>query len=456
MSDKKLLRAVGDIEDKYVDEAAPKRKGQAKEWIKWLSAAAGICLVIAVSVLLTRQRDSDEDGQATGVIEIIDEGKVPETGPGVAVEPGFEYYVYADNGKYNLIEEDVKAMENMDIEGVIKKWQQLNNVSNVTLNEVKREHTDAFDKEIVIDGNGYVEHTPAMDIYNIYLEGEALENSYVIGLINTIISYTEDLAGAQYVKPYLNGELIELGSQMHEYGYLYIQVDIEGTGATEGEDAADIEWAENGDYKVDISFIVKDEAGNPMKNIAYHLEFVSGEKGSYQPGYGITDSTGEFTRSVHPNATYILYLQKKNAVVYSSYEKWTTYESVVYEELTLRIDVDGSFTKEIIWDEDQVIKVAKPQNSVTIDVTQMYTGSYEDVFVQLISEYGSQIQLGYLNDDGSIVWSESQDGSYYLQLQWFDKANDGELTHTESYKIIIKDGAITVDDEWDGEMMILE
>jgi len=127
-----------------------------------------------------------------------------------------------------------------------------------------------------------------------------------------------------------------------------------------------------------------------------------------------------------------------------------------YEELPIRIEVDDSFTREIIWTDEDVIDICEPKNAIIIDVTQIYTGSYKDVFVQLISDYGSQLQLGYLGADGKMLWNESQNGWYYLQLQWFDRTNNDKLMHSESYKIRIKDSEITVDEKWDGEMKVYE
>jgi len=213
---------------------------------------------------------------------------------------------------------------------------------------------------------------------------------------------------------------------------------------------------DNPEYMVEVTFTVKDSDGNPMKNIAYHLEFVSGEKGNYQPGQGITDSTGTFTRKVHPNAEYVLYLQKKNAVIYADYQRYPEHKEIVYEEAAINIKVDEAFSMDIVWD-DEKTTVSSPKSQMNIDVTDLYEGPYEDVFFQLISEYGAQIQIGYLEDDGIIIWKDGYDGWYYLQLQMFEDTEHGDsLTMNKSYRVELEDGKIIVDKDWDGKMEVLE
>ncbi len=565
MNNKDLLNIFGNIDDKFVKESKPKNK-KVKVG-RWVGLAAGIAIIALIGVgaiIHFGVEDNNNQGQPVTEPGILIE-KVPEIG---IVEDGsdFYYYVCGEDGSYSLVGADKTKIE---LEGAIERFFKLNKADSLMLAEIKYIKEEAKEWS----ENGMSHYIPQMNTFEVYMEGEGLNDDIAKGLVNTVGLYISDYVGNDYVKLFLNNEAYLIGGEMPDYGYAefslnvkekhevkdefayYVHIgegdykklkedkittsrmDVEDvvkkflavngleditlskidtsedsykvymTGENITEDMArglvntvldysscnenvrfvkmfvnnkevmvdnertnkgyqmfelDIEydWEENDaanpEHMVDISFVVKDENGKAMKNIAYRLEFVSGEKGNYQPGKGITDSSGEFTRSVHHNAVYILYLQKKNANIYSTFERWTSYEEYIYEELPIRIEVDDSFTREIIWTDEDVIYICEPKNAIIIDVTQIYTGSYKDVFVQLISDYGSQLQLGYLGADGKMIWNESQNGWYYLQLQWFDKANDDKLVHSESYRIRIKDGEITVDDEWDGEMRVYE
>lgn len=565
MNNKDLLNSLGDIDDKFVKESRPKKK--KVKLGKWIGVAASIAIIAVIGVVATIHfgvEDNDKQGQPMTEPGIMVE-KVPEIGidqDGI----DFYYYVCGEDGSYSLIGADKTKIE---LEGAIKRFFELNKTASLTLTEIKYIKEEAKEWS----ENGLSHFVPQMNTFEVYMEGEGLNDDIAKGLVNTVGLYISDYVGNDYVKLFLNNEAYLIGGEMPDYGYAEFSLSVKekvevkdefayyvhiGEGdykklkedkiATSRMDVEDVvkkflavnglddttllkidvsedsykiymdgdditedmakglvntvleysscnenirfakmfvnnkeimidndrtnkgyqmfeldieyDWEEDDapdpEEMVDISFVIKDETGKAMKNIAYRLEFVSGEKGNYQPGKGITDSTGKFTRSVHPNAVYILYLQKKNANIYSTFERWTSYEEYIYEELPIIIEVDGSFTKEIIWKDEDVIDICEPENAIIIDVTQIYTGSYEDVFVQLISDYGSQIQLGYLGADGKMIWNESQNGWYYLQLQWFDKSDGGKLTHSESFKIDIEDGEITVDEEWDGEMKIYE
>lgn len=191
---------------------------------------------------------------------------------------------------------------------------------------------------------------------------------------------------------------------------------------------------------VEVTITVKDEAGNPMKNIAYHLEYLSGEKGSYQPGYGITDSSGKFTRKAHPNAKYILYLQKVNAVSYTQEIK-----ASVYEEMIVNLNITETYETEIVWNEDDVVIVKEMENPATINITDIYDGNYEEVFLQLFTRTGGQVQLGYADDAGKYVWNDSVDGEYYLSLQVFDKTSEYDsIAYSQMFQIEIADRKVDI------------
>ncbi len=455
MDEKKLLKVINEVDDKYINEAGNyKDKKLYERWVKGLSIAASMCVILTIGIAVTIMVASEgKDGGAEGQTELAigesDELRFPEIGlePDVE-EEGFKYYILLDSGEYKLVEEEVVASKNMDVSSVIDKWMKLNGVTGIHMKDVKFKHTDAWEEEVVIDGNSYVEHRVATNVYSVYLEGSEinseLNNELAIGLVNTLISYAEDKTGVEYVKPYFNDVPMVLTDEENEMGYSYISVKLQ---RDEQE-----QWAEDFEDMIDISFVVKDEDGNPMKNIVYSLQYISGEKGSYQPGYGITDCTGEFTRKVHPDAVYELHLQKRNQVSYIS-----DIEDVIYEELIVTMDVTEEFTKEIIWKEEDVIKSATRNNPVMIDISEIYEGNCEEVFLQLFTEDGGQIQLGYTDKRGEFMWYDGCSENVYLNVQVIkENGQDSSITYSKLYDVNIKNGRMNIVGEHRENFEILE
>ncbi len=449
MDEKKLLKEIGSIDDKFVKEAdSVVENKKTKHWIKYVSVAASVCIIAVIAAILKNSVFTGDKNITSGTenyentepaIEKVPE--IPEIGIiDDNVETVFYYYVCAQNGHYSIINGDTEQIE---IEGAVIRFFELNAADEIKLNEIKIIHEDA--KEWIEGDLTY--HTPSMNTYEVYMDGRGLTDDIAIGLVNTVGSYMHKMAGNKYIKLYLNSEAYLINDEMSDYGYATFDVEL--------NNESDEKYAPDANQMVDVTFVIKDKSGNPMKNIAYHMEYLSGEKGSYQPGYGITDASGTFTRSVHPGAVYILYLQKRNAVIYESYERWTTYEPHVYEEMIVRLEVREALTTEIVWDEEEVIKIAEAEKIVEINISEVYEGSCEDIFVQLISDYGTQIQLGYLSEDGEIEWKDGQDGNYYLTLQKFDKEKDA-VKFSKIYLIEIKDDEVVSIEEYNDEMMFLE
>ncbi len=466
MKEDKLLRVVGDIEDKYIEEAAPKRKSN-KRVVRWLSIAASICIICMLGVIIYVMNDNRiTDNEYKGNVEIgeKDEVRVPETGKlediDVIERKGFPYYIYNGDGKYKRIYEDLDISKNMSIEELVNKWLELNNISNTTIKEIQVEHIPLKEETVIIDGFEYVQATTAKNIYDIHFDGEELTEELFIGLINTVAEYRpKEKIGAPFINIYVNDKEIEISEAKNELGYtnIAIEVEMDEDSTSDNTNVGEKLPCDNPEYMVNVTFTVKDENGNPMKNIAYHLEFVAGEEGHYQPGQGLTDTTGTFTRKVHPNAEYILYLQKKNALVYADYQRYPEHKEIVYEEMAIRIKVEEGFTREIVWEKEEITVKEKPESQMLLDVSHIYEGPYEDVFLQLISGYGAQIQIGYLENNGTILWNDGYRGWYYLQLQKFEDTENGDsLLMNKSYRVFIEDGDITVDEDWDGEMIVLE
>ena len=283
MKEDKLLRVVGDIEDKYIEEAAPKKKSN-KRFVKWLSVAASICIVCMLGVIIYMMNDNGvTDNEYKGTIEIgeNDELRVPETGKLEDIEvverKGFPYYIYNGNGKYKRVYEDVDVAKTMSIEDVVTKWLELNALSNLTIKEIEVEHIPFKEETITIDGYEYIQGTTAKNIYDIYFEGEELTEALIIGLINTVSEYRpQEKSGLPFINIYINGVEKEISDDEGEFGYTNIPVEVE-----EEVNDKDNELklpCDNPEYMVNVTFSIKDENGNPMKNIAYHLEFVAGEE----------------------------------------------------------------------------------------------------------------------------------------------------------------------------------
>lgn len=194
---------------------------------------------------------------------------------------------------------------------------------------------------------------------------------------------------------------------------------------------------------VDVSFCLKDEAGNPLKNITYSIEYVSGERGKYNSDYGITDTTSEFNIKMHPNAQYILRLQKRNAIIKNGVEReGAKYDSVIYDEMTVYLDITEACTKEIIWEEENVINIRERNKPILIDLSKVYDVNSKSVWVELVTIYGTYIQLGY-PDDNKIHWYDGEDGEYFLCLHKMNETKEDVInTYKNAYRINIKEGKI--------------
>ncbi len=448
MNEDKLLRAVGELDDKVIEEAAPKKKNKSTKWVKWMSVAASVCIITVIGIAIVRQPSNPEKNEGKEKQTELATKKQPETGgvemvPETGVFEGedvdlFNYYIYTESGDYKVVEGKI---EELKIEEVINKYLELSDISDITVEKVEFIHKDAEESEV----DGLVFYVPASNTYEIYLRGDTFAEENAKGLVNTVVSYMRNEPGNDYVKIYFNNQQYLIDESMPDYGYYNFQMDI-------GSEGDENPWAENSEETVDISFVIIDEKGNPMKNITYSLEYVSGERGSYQPGYGITDSTGEFTRSVHPNATYILHLEKRNAVSYTN-----EIEPVVYEEMLVNLDVKEAFSKEIVWEEDKVTKINDRGESITIDISDIYDGNREEIFLQLFTEEGGQIQLGYPDKDGKFIWYDGVDGNYSLTLQKFELiSGESNIKYAKTYIVELKDGEMNIIKEQEGEIEILE
>ena len=53
--EKRILNALGQVEDKYIAAAAPPPRRRCRPWLKWAAAAAGLALIIAAAARLAQQ-----------------------------------------------------------------------------------------------------------------------------------------------------------------------------------------------------------------------------------------------------------------------------------------------------------------------------------------------------------------------------------------------------------------
>lgn len=365
--------------------------------------------------------------------------------------PEVHFYHY-NNGEYKIYSV-TNVPKDVGLGTVVERCLNLNLASGVLCKGYESHYRKP---ETKTEGELVMHQTGEM-YYKIDLEGEELSEQAAIALINTLVHSTK-ATGICYVDLYINGTPYQMSHPRQASGYTYIEVPtVVGYGdpakglpfpdrsADDNLSRADAseEWVENADEMVEMTFVVKDKQGNPVPNIACHIEYMSGEKGSYQSGYGFTDLTGTFTRKLHPNATYTIFLEKQNMISYTS-----EITPVVYERLTETFDVTVACEMHLLWDEP--IQLEERKNSVTIDFGQLISFRSFPLYgplLQLFTENGGQIQLGYIEDNAGwgkekFVWNDATDGKYYLSVLQFDPDSSERLVYNETYYIEIKDGVM--------------
>lgn len=237
MNEKRLLKQIGEIDDKFVEEAntVHANKGsKAKNkmvWIKWMSIAASICIIVATGLAingsgLLQGDKSKPDIKITPEIEDKWSGnKMDENWTenedieiGEVVSTGFGYYILCEDGKYKIVSEYEAKAEKMNVGEVVKRFIALNEIDDTQFEKVTMEETKAVTEE-----DNYI-------LYNIYLTttGDEFNDKIASGLVNTVQSYLEELSGNKYIKLYVNHQKYLIGGEMPERGYLYIDVDVTG------------------------------------------------------------------------------------------------------------------------------------------------------------------------------------------------------------------------------------
>ncbi len=61
MKEKRLLKAMGKVDEKYIEEASPAQQSKRPRWLKWGAVAACLCLVIAVGLIVPKLMNPADD-----------------------------------------------------------------------------------------------------------------------------------------------------------------------------------------------------------------------------------------------------------------------------------------------------------------------------------------------------------------------------------------------------------
>lgn len=108
MKSQRLLYALGQVDDWYIEDAAPSpRLKHRRKWVRWCAAAACLCLAVAAIEASSWQRGNIQNAQA-------ELGLPPSTGPAL-----FKITVYASSES-----EEVALLEERELEeGTVLPWE---------------------------------------------------------------------------------------------------------------------------------------------------------------------------------------------------------------------------------------------------------------------------------------------------------------------------------------------
>ncbi len=69
MKEKRVLKALGQVDADYVEEASPTQQTKRPGWLKWGSMVACLVLVLSVGVFVSHTRHDDDITIGTGVVD---------------------------------------------------------------------------------------------------------------------------------------------------------------------------------------------------------------------------------------------------------------------------------------------------------------------------------------------------------------------------------------------------
>lgn len=162
MKEKRLLKAMGKVDGKYIEEASPTQQRKKPGWLKWGAMAACLCLVIVGATVLSQQNTLTPNGIST-----------PGTGGEGRVDGGNEGVMYsvavypATENEENVASADTKSL-----------------TENEALNNSLAEHLPKQLPEGFHYGSGVIYNTVMKDgtQYNMlrveYISGEIPEQQF--------------------------------------------------------------------------------------------------------------------------------------------------------------------------------------------------------------------------------------------------------------------------------------
>ena len=159
MNTEKFAKAMGEIDDKYVEKSANyQSKRKSHGWVKWVSLAACLAIIVAIGTFIPRQ--------TTDPIP-------PNQGGELAIETSnLNIYYLSENGTI-----ESKSIElNCTPKDIFNEWAALNNISDVTLVDCIYDNggTETVQGGVVehTNGNYYTLTITLSSEFSMYAESE--------------------------------------------------------------------------------------------------------------------------------------------------------------------------------------------------------------------------------------------------------------------------------------------
>lgn len=366
---------------------------------KYIAFAA--CLALALAVTAVAGIFAGINRSSDGVVRLPEDFKIPSNEIGItpdrAPENKYNFFFPTSYGYCVIVNEPQSGLR-VDGKGFVSLFFDKCGIDGIKVvkyekNTVKGELTD--------NGDGTVTKTADITAVTIYLDGkdEDIPDDLTFKcLVNSVLNYDS----ARKVILYFGNDPVKIDGKSEPEGFGGFELKIK-----EPERIP----AENPEMTVPLTVRIVDKNGMPVSGISVCLEYLSGEAGSYMPGYASTGSDGTVTRKAHPAATYRVYARLLSCMSYTSSIK----SRVIFEQ-TKTVTLDGAAEVSFVWDESEMIRLSDPEKSLKIKVVDKKGNVLPNIFVSMFTENGGQFILGYTDKNGIATWYDNIDGDYYVTL----------------------------------------
>lgn len=103
MKEQRLLKAMGKVDEKYIEEASPVQQTKRPGWLKWGAIAACLCLVVVGAVLPMMNNETPTRHQEESTTHVL--GEEPAVDEVEVVEVNGVKYVVCGKGEEAILQE---------------------------------------------------------------------------------------------------------------------------------------------------------------------------------------------------------------------------------------------------------------------------------------------------------------------------------------------------------------